>query len=72
MNTFDLNVDLDDYENLDEDKKKEILENKEDDKEEAEALDIDEPIDEEGLYDDIEDRILEFDGNKNMPTITDL
>jgi hypothetical protein len=69
MNTIDNNVD---YDNLDEEKQKQILEDKEDDREEAEALDIDEPIDEEGLYDEIEDRVLEFEGNIQMPQITNL
>jgi len=53
----------DQLENMDEDKQKEILEQKEDEIEEAEALDIDEPIDEEGLYDDIQDRIEDFEDN---------
>ena len=71
METFDLNT-YDKDNNLDEEKQKEVMEEQEIDKEEAEALDIDEPIDEEGLYDDIEDRVLDFEGNSQMPTITNL
>ena len=69
IDVFDLNMN-NETDNLDEDKQKQIMEDKEDDKEEAEALDIDEPIDEEGLYDDIEDSVLDFEGNSQMPTIT--
>jgi hypothetical protein len=72
METFDLNSkDIDNT--LDEDKQKQLIEEAEDEKEEAEALDIDEPIDEEGLYDDIEDRIMLFHENMEkdgIPNIT--
>jgi hypothetical protein len=72
MNTFDLNID-NSNEELNEDKQKQILEDKEDNKEEAEALDIDQPIDQEELYDEIEDRVLEFHDTmerNSIPNIT--